>query len=62
MEKQDYNIPRPLFSTGKGKGYYTMQRKTAFSGMDNDLAVENMINDFDMTMADIQDIGDGSQT
>ena len=28
----------------------------AFRGIDNDLAAENMLNDFDMTAADLQDL------
>ena len=29
---------------------------TAFPAIDNDLAVENLTNDFDMTAADLQDL------
>ena len=32
----------------------------AFPAIDNDLAVENLTNDFDMTAADLQDLGGGA--
>lgn len=53
------------------KHYYTRHRKheaasvpqagtgkipAAFPAIDNDLAAENMVNDFDMTAADLQDL------
>lgn len=33
-----------------------MEKKIPFDIMDNDLATENLENDFDMTAADLQDL------
>lgn len=33
-----------------------MKKRKPFENMDNDLAVENLENDFDMTAADLQDL------
>lgn len=33
-----------------------MEKKKPFAIMDNDLATENLENDFDMTAADLQDL------
>lgn len=33
-----------------------MEKKKPFEIMDNDLAAENLENDFDMTAADLQDL------
>ena len=36
------------------------KQSSAFPAIDNDLAVENLTNDFDMTAADLQDLGGGA--
>lgn len=51
----------PLIAGSEGKVYHTTphsERKIpdAFPAIDNDLAVENFSNDFDMTAADLQDL------
>lgn len=53
---------RNLIAGGNGKVYHGtphgLEPKTpgAFPAIDNDLAVENLNNDFDMTAADLQDL------
>lgn len=47
-------------ATPTGKQEICTQSRTslrAFGAIDNDLAIENMENDFDMTAADLQDLG-----
>ena len=58
--KHGHNKARPLIPGGEGKVYHTTPHRgmPVFTGMDNDLAVENMASDFDMTMADLQDLGE----
>ena len=50
----------PLIPGTNGKVYHTTPHTdkipAVFSGIDNDLAVENFTNDFDMTAADLQDL------
>lgn len=51
----------PLIAGGNGKVYHSIphtERKISavFPAIDNDLAVENFTNDFDMTAADLQDL------
>ena len=51
----------PLIAGTEGKVYHTTphtERKIpdVFPAIDNDLAVENFTNDFDMTAADMQDL------
>ena len=48
----------PLIPGAEGKGYLSTPHKIpdVFRGIDNDLAVENLTNDFDMTAADLQDL------
>ena len=50
----------PLIAGSKGKVYHGIPHKedkiaAVFPAIDNDLAVENFANDFDMTAADLQD-------
>ena len=53
---------RNLIAGGNGKVYHGIPHATepkipgAFPAIDNDLAVENLSNDFDMTDADLQDL------
>lgn len=53
----------PLIPGALGKVYHTVPHSKqntlqfASSAIDNDLAIENMENDFDMTAADLQDFG-----
>ena len=50
----------PLIAGANGKVYHGISHAesniTAFPAIDNDLAVENFTNDFDMTAADLQDL------
>lgn len=52
----------PLIPGSHGKVYHAVPHTdpdsipSVYSAIDNDLAVENLENDFDMTRADIQDI------
>lgn len=51
----------PLIAGADGKVYHSTPHTedpipTVFPGIDNDLAVENFTNDFDMTAADLQDL------
>lgn len=50
---------RPMIPGAEGKVYHGTPHKpeklSAYSQLDNDLAVENIENDFDMTAADLQD-------
>lgn len=51
----------PLIAGSNGKVYHSMPHAeakvpAAFPAIDNDLAVENLTNDFDMTAADLQDL------
>ena len=52
---------RNLVSSGNGKVYHSVPHvaepkiPAVFPAIDNDLAVENLKNDFDMTAADLQD-------
>lgn len=50
---------RPMIPGTMGKVYHSVPHKeripSAYSAIDNDLAVENIENDFDMTAADLQD-------
>ena len=51
----------PLIPGTDGKVYHSLPHgedsiPTAFPAMDNDLAVENLTNSFDMTAADMQDL------
>lgn len=50
---------RPMIPGTMGKVYHSVPHKekipAACSAIDNDLALENMESDFDMTMADMQD-------
>ena len=51
----------PLIAGTKGKVYHSTPHaedkiSPAFPAIDNDLAVENFTNDFDMTAADLQDL------
>lgn len=50
----------PLIASTNGKVYHGVPHEEdkispAFPAIDNDLAVENFANDFDMTAADLQD-------
>lgn len=51
---------RALIPGTAGKVYHTVPHTekipAVFSAIDNDLAVENIENDFDMTAADLQDL------
>ncbi len=51
---------RPLIAGEKGKVYHAVPHAeeipAVFPAIDNDLAVENLENDFDMTAADRQDL------
>ncbi len=53
---------RNLIAGENGKVYHSVPHVTApkvtgiFHSIDNDLAVENLTNDFDMTDADLQDL------
>ena len=53
---------RNLIAGENGKVYHGISHvaepkiPSAFSAIDNDLAVENLSNDFDMTAADMQDL------
>ena len=47
----------PLIAGTNGKVYHsTPHAEDAFPGIDNDLAVENITEQFDMTAADMQDL------
>lgn len=51
----------PLISGADGKVYHSKPHveskiPDAFPSIDNDLAVDNLANDFDMTSADLQDL------
>ena len=51
----------PLIAGGSGKVYHSVPHAEskipdAFPAIDNDLAADNLINDFDMTGADLQDL------
>ena len=51
----------PLIAGENGKVYHGAPHSedtinTVFPAIDNDLAVENLTNDFDMTAADLQDL------
>ena len=51
----------PLIPGANGKVYHSIPHtedkiSDAFPAIDNDLAVENFTNDFDMTAADLQDL------
>ena len=51
----------PLIAGANGKVYHSVPHTedkipAVFPAIDNDLAVENLTNDFDMTAADIQDL------
>ena len=51
----------PLIAGTHGKVYHSVPHAEytvppVFSAIDNDLAVENLTNDFDMTAADLQDL------
>jgi len=51
----------PLIAGADGKVYHSVPHDEdkippVFSAIDNDLAVENFTNDFDMTAADLQDL------
>ena len=51
----------PLIAGGGGRVYHGAPHgddaiPAVFPGIDNDLAVENFTNDFDMTAADMQDL------
>lgn len=61
MEKAGKIKANPLISGADGKVYHIpsqAERKlpAVFPAIDNDLAVENITNDFDMTAADLQDL------
>ena len=52
---------KPLIANTNGKVYHSIPHKEdnippAFPAIDNDLALENLTNDFDMTAADMQDL------
>ncbi len=48
---------RPLIAGAEnGKVYHSRPHSAALSADDNDLAIENLENDFDMTAADLQDL------
>ena len=50
----------PLIAGAEGKVYHRVPHEesisSAFPAIDNDLAAENLTNDFDMTAADLQDL------
>lgn len=51
----------PLIAGANGKVYHSIphaenQIPPAFPAIDNDLAIDNLTNDFDMTAADLQDL------
>ena len=51
----------PLIAGANGKVYHSVPHSedtipAVFPAIDNDLAVENFTNDFDMTAADLQDL------
>lgn len=51
----------PLIAGADGKVYHSVPHgedniSAVFPAIDNDLAVENLTNDFDMTAADLQDL------
>ena len=50
----------PLIAGAAGKVYHGVPHEesisSAFPAIDNDLAAENLTNDFDMTAADLQDL------
>ena len=51
----------PLIAGADGKVYHSIPHKeekipSVFPAIDNDLAVENLANDFDLTAADMQDL------
>jgi len=51
----------PLIAVTYGKVYHSIHHAedtipAVFPAIDNDLAVENFTNDFDMTVADLQDL------
>ncbi len=51
----------PLIAGTNGKVYHSVPHTedkipSVFPAIDNDLAVENLTNDFDMTAADLQDL------
>lgn len=51
----------PLIAGENGKVYHSVPHtegkiSSAFPAIDNDLAIDNVINDFDMTAADLQDL------
>lgn len=51
----------PLIAGANGKVYHSIPHtedkiSAAFPAIDNDLAVDNFTNDFDMTEADLQDL------
>lgn len=55
---------KPLIAGTNGKVYHAVSHKAAqnhpvFPAIDNDLAVENLTNGFDMTAADMQDLYEG---
>lgn len=58
--KHGHHKARPLIPGGEGKVYHAVPHSDnippVFRAIDNDLAAENMVNDFDMTMADLQDL------
>ena len=51
----------PLIAGAEGKVYHGVPHTedkipSVFPAIDNDLAAENLVNDFDMTAADLQDL------
>ena len=55
----------PLIAGTRGKVYHSrphteQEIPPVFRAIDNDLAVENFTNDFDMTAADLQDLSEGN--
>ena len=59
--KSEKEKANPLIAGGNGKVYHGVPHSQdhippAFPAIDNDLAVENFSNDFDMTAADMQDL------
>lgn len=58
--KHGHHKARPLIPGGEGTVYHAVPHAekipSAFRTIDNDLAAENLVNDFDMTMADLQDL------
>ena len=60
-EKSGKIKANPLIAGAAGKVYHSVPHDEdkippVFSAIDNDLAVENFTNDFDMTAADMQDL------